>query len=272
MQLPAVTRPAPDVAAPQVYGGGLSRPGQKRCPHCGEDVVGDEPRCPHCDTVFDETRREQERSGPDWEQRDRLGSLRAFWGTFKGTMFDPVRTFDRARLKGFGKPLAYTAVCAVIAASFNALYYVLMQTPQLLLMGSGRGPGVGLTIGVILGMGAVNFVMGIGVHFVWVIFSSGLTHLGLLVFKSAREPFETTCRAIAYADSAAHLWNVVPVCGAFIGIVWGIVASIIGVARMHKIDYGKATLAVLIPVGVLVALFLLVVAIFVFAVIGASRL
>jgi hypothetical protein len=42
----------------------------------------------------------------------------------------------------------------------------------------------------------------------------------------------------------------IPFCGGWIAMVWNIVVEIIGLARSHEIDTGKAALAVLLPIMV----------------------
>jgi hypothetical protein len=281
MRLPESVDPDPagdavpsggEASPPQEFPGAGVRPGQKRCPHCGEVVLGTEARCPYCDTLFDPARKDEARDGPPWEQREQLGLWKSAWKTFTGAMFDPVRTFDRARTTGFVRALTFSLFSAFVGSVFAAFYYLLMNTPQLLMMASvssgpgGAGapgfPGAGFFVIVILVMTLVMFLFSFGGHLAWVILFSGMNHLGLKVFKGANEEFVTTFRATAYACSSAHFWNVVPFCGGLIGLIWGVVASVFAVARMHRTDYGKAVLGVVIPLACLVLLSVAAVVIF----------
>ena len=40
---------------------------------------------------------------------------------------------------------------------------------------------------------------------------------------------------------------IIPFCGGLISGVWGLIVEVIGLARAHEIDTGKAVLAVILP-------------------------
>jgi hypothetical protein len=256
---PAPPPPPPSSGAqseavrPQEFRGGLAKPGQMRCPHCGEDVTGDESHCPHCNTLFDESRRDEVRDGPDWEKRARLGWWSAWWNTTKGVLFAPTKTFDGIAPLGFGPAFSYTIICGVIGGVFTTIYQALQQGLQLLFMSRvGGGRMMGQQVLIMAAVLAAYLLILPMLHIVWVLLLSGSTHVCLKIFRQKVGPFETTFRAIAYADGGAELLDVVPICGGMIGFFWGLVASVIGVARMHRINYGPAALAVLVLPALLI--------------------
>ena len=90
----------------------------------------------------------------------------------------------------------------------------------------------------------------------------------LLILGEGRGGFETTARLICYSHTA-DLANIIPLCGGVISLVWFIVLQIIGVARCHRCSYGKAALAVFLPILVCCACTAVLVAFFGAAIMGA---
>lgn len=81
---------------------------------------------------------------------------------------------------------------------------------------------------------------------VWLFIWTAIVHLFLMMLGGATAGFLTTCRVICYAGTT-NLLSLVPVCGGLVGAIWGLVLEIIGLSVAHKTSYGKAALAVLLP-------------------------
>jgi len=77
--------------------------------------------------------------------------------------------------------------------------------------------------------------------------SSGITHLCLKLLGGANRPFETTFRVICYAQASATVFNLLPLCGGLIGVIWGAYSIIIGLREAHGTSGWKATLAITLP-------------------------
>jgi hypothetical protein len=78
---------------------------------------------------------------------------------------------------------------------------------------------------------------------------AGIVHLLLLLVGGAHQSFETTARVAAYTLGGTAVFDVIPICGGFIGAAWAVVVLIIGLAHAHETGAGRAAAAVLIPVG-----------------------
>ena len=74
-----------------------------------------------------------------------------------------------------------------------------------------------------------------------------------MIVGGNRKGFEATFRAISYSYSA-QLFNIVPFIGNFIGGIYLLILTIIGVREGHNISTGKAVLAVLLPLIVVAGL------------------
>src|ERR1041384_8348277 len=81
-----------------------------------------------------------------------------------------------------------------------------------------------------------------------VFIASGIIHLCLMLVGGAKKPFETTFRVMCFAQGSTQLLLIVPICGGLIAGVWALVVEIIGLAKAHETDIGRAALAILIPV------------------------
>ena len=197
-----------------------------------------------------------ERNGPPWEHRSSLGFWPATVETVKGVLLEPAETFSRMKCEGdLMDPLWFTlltgGVGAFVAFAYSAIFQGLGMMGRL---GGGdlnRSPFgtshlVGYGIGFFLGMVFVVPVMIVLGAFIW----AGILHLLLMLLGGARKPFETTFRVVCYSSGATGLLRIVPICGGVIALVWGIVASIIGLSKAHEISVGKAVAAVLIPFAV----------------------
>jgi len=80
-----------------------------------------------------------------------------------------------------------------------------------------------------------------------ILVSALILHLFLLLFRGAGSGLEATIKVASYA-SAANLIYMLPGCGGVIGWIWKIIITIIGLAAVHRITTGRAAMAALAPV------------------------
>jgi hypothetical protein len=101
-----------------------------------------------------------------------------------------------------------------------------------------------------------------------ILIGSGVTHLCLMIVGGNRKGFEATFRAISYSY-CAQLFNIIPFIGSFIGGIYFLILAILGVREGHNISTGKAVLAVLLPIIILVGLGILITVFFISFFIGS---
>ena len=221
MQVPAAAgqTPGPSASAEE-----------RRCPHCAEAIRPEAIKCPHCQQFLD---------GPDWERRAEIGFWPAALGTMKGVLFSPARTFERARLDGPWVAMTFCMAAAAVGGAGMVLWQMLIRAAKGLGPEAGAGMAIGVIGGVLILVPLFLFVM------------AGMIHLMLSIQKAASEPYSVTLRAVAYSFGGTYVLLAVPVCGSLVNTVWGTVACVFAIAKMHRISYGKAAAAVLIPLGVL---------------------
>lgn len=238
MQLPSAG-PAPT---------GLSAPvgAAKRCPFCSEQIQADAIKCHHCGSFLDgRPADEPQRDGPPWERRTEIGFWPALFQTVQGALIRPGQIFQGARLEGYGPAIGYCTLCG----SFGLVVAMLFQSMIMALVIGGRAGGGAMTLAMVAGMVAAAVVLGPVAIICGMFVFAGLVHLTLMIIGAANRPFVTTFRTVAYGYGSAQLFTAIPICGQYITLGWGVVASIIGLAKMQRISYGKAAAAVLAPMG-----------------------
>lgn len=80
---------------------------------------------------------------------------------------------------------------------------------------------------------------------------AGIVHLLVMAFGG--NGYSETYRAYAYAMIPATILMLIPVVG-FLGFIYAIILMVIGLSRLHNITIGKATIAVLAPILLIIGL------------------
>jgi hypothetical protein len=87
---------------------------------------------------------------------------------------------------------------------------------------------------------------------------SAIFHISLLIVGAGKRGFEATFRVVAYTSST-QIFGIVPVIGAFIVTIYNLVLWTIGFRESHRTTTGRALIAVLLPMIVVVTLVVLLV-------------
>jgi hypothetical protein len=208
------------------------------------------------------------RNGPPWENRAQLGFFVALFQTIKGVLFEPAHTFETMRREGgIGSPLLYYIALGTVGILVSLCYnFVFNMGVQSLIPNPGHKEPLAfqaaVNTGVIVFMAIFSPLLVALGSFI----SGGIFHLSLMLCSAARQPFETTYRTVCYCAGSTALFSLIPICGGYIGGIWSIVAMCIGMAKTHEITGGKAALAVLLPIGLCCAVFV----VFLVVVFGAA--
>jgi hypothetical protein len=182
------------------------------------------------------------------------GFIGAFLKTIHEALFSPTRFFKKvATGEGYWTPLIYGIITGIIGRFADFFWTWLVVIPFL-------PPSIRnfLAISYTFALVIIIFSMPL-----WVAFSillwSGITHFCLIIVRGSKKGFEGTFRAISYSYSA-RLFHIVPFIGSTIGFVYRIVLAIIGVREAHGITTGRALIAILLPlivvVGIVIAILL----------------
>jgi hypothetical protein len=196
-----------------------------------------------------------ERTGPAWEQRETLGTWKALVETVKGVLSQPAQTFANMRQSGgIGGPLIFWLLTGGVGMIVSQLSGVLMQGA---IMSGAAASGnaaarqqVWASMGLTGATGLVFAVLSPLIGLVSLFIMSGLVHLALMMLKGANQPFETTFRTLAYAYGGTGVISLIPMCGASVAGIWGLIALCIGLGPAHGTTTGKGVAATLLPIGV----------------------
>lgn len=255
----------------------------RNCPRCFARVEGGVAACPHCGYDLDTEPRPTSRpekataepamvgrplepyavasaqarevaaaatAAPPWESRRALGFWSALWLTWRDSLFRPVPFFRRlAPSGGYGPALGYSILLTLIGFLFSSYWSVV----EGLLAGSQGEEGGPLLILAGSFLALLLFLVVLIPLYVGLLYALvAIIHLGFVVVGAGRRGFEATFRAVAYSSGTAA-FAIFPFFGPVLSSVWWAVVVFIAVREAQRTTNGRATLAFLIPVLVLVA-------------------
>lgn len=183
--------------------------------------------------------------GLPWENREQLGFFKAYFDTVAMVLTKPGEAFALMKTEG---DMMGPMLFAVIGGSIGMIVSVVLQMVlnSVGFMASRQSDMLGIGF---VGVWMVAYIIFIPVMVVVGMFIlSGILHLCLMIVGGAKKSFETTFRVVCFSAGSTYLLAMIPFCGNFIAMVWNIVLEIIGLARAHETDTGKAALAVLLPI------------------------
>ncbi len=176
-----------------------------------------------------------------------------WWQTTWGAIASPIRTFSAMPVTGgFGAPLLYYFVCAMLA---GIIYGVVQALLTLVMSGAGAAAGEGdaaalmagslacsvpLTLAMTLVASAIGVVIGAFV-------GGGIVHVCLMLLGAANRGYEGTVRAVCYSGGAINALSIVPILGWLGAVFWGPVVYVIALKEAHKTEYWRVIIAVLLP-------------------------
>ena len=184
-------------------------------------------------------------SGLPWEHREQLGFFKAYFDTVILVLTKPGEAFALMKKEGdLMAPMLFALIGGCAGMIVSVLLNIALQSVGFMADRQAGAFGMG-----IVGIWAVGYILLSPVLVIAFMFiASGILHLCLMIVGGARKPFETTFRVVCFSSGSTSLLSMIPFCGGLISGVWNIVLEIIGVARAHEIDTGKAVLAVLLPI------------------------
>jgi hypothetical protein len=160
----------------------------------------------------------------------------------KGFLMDPAAAFRNAHSDDMGEALKYFAIILAINSVLSGL---------MVMVGLGASVDVaGMGVGVAGGIAAIiaNFIGGI----IGLFICGFIVHIFVALIIGGNG-IGQTINAMIYGATPAMLFSWIP----FIGILaalWSLALYVIGIRELHDTTTGKAAIAVLLPVIILVGL------------------
>jgi hypothetical protein len=225
------TPDSPALTAPRIQ---LICPGCRRVHEHPAEERGGTARCPECGRKFHAPETVPVIYIP-WEDRGRLGWLRALYETARTSLIAPRAFFSRMPLAaGWFAPLSYAGIMCTVSVVGGSLWLLLLPGPGL--------PGVQFTVRTYPGVALVVVLQTVTV----LAFYAALVHLAVLLLKGSPAWMQTTFRVVAYA-SGALLLAFLPYVGPPLAGLWVVVLCAVGLREAHELTTGKAVLAAVSP-------------------------
>lgn len=182
---------------------------------------------------------------PAWEEREKIGFFPAIARTVSSVLMRPSHTFaSMKRTGGLANPLLYFVLLSSAMFAVSALYQMAATSmnPEVFAKGLPMASKNAFSVALV-----GSILISPALYVLSAFISSGITHLCLKMLGGANRPFETTFRVICYAQASAMVFNLLPLCGGLIGVIWGAYTIIIGLKETQQISGWKATLAITLP-------------------------
>jgi hypothetical protein len=195
-----------------------------------------------------------------WPPGEGEGVLAAAGRTWFESVFEPTSFFRRmppdARV---GPTLPWFIGVTILAAGIQLFWEMVLLAVRppaddsLMTLFTASSPGEAL----------ISFFLSPFIMVAALFLGAGVWHLLLRMMGGATQRYSGTVRVFAFVQGP-QLFAIVPFLGMLVGGVWSIAIAVIGLREAHRTSTGKALIAVLLPIVLLVGLF------FVFAVILAA--
>lgn len=231
------------------------------CRHCGYQAPSFA-TCPLCGVVADGSTAERRALAdvPPWE--DAASPFpRNFLDTWVRSSFRPTAFFRGVPWdEAAARPLLYYLLISIAAGLFGLWWTAAFAT-----IGDPTAAPSDPILDSLFGMSPAGralfgFFMTPFAAIVALVLWAGLLHLLTLVFARDRRGFRTTVRAVCYGAGPA-LFTAIPWIGGFVGLVWSLVLTAMGIREGHRTSGGTAAaivgLGVLVPLSLLFVLFVL---------------
>jgi hypothetical protein len=182
--------------------------------------------------------------GLPWEHRQELGFLKAYFDTVSMVLVKPGEAFALMKTEG---DMMGPMLFALIGGCAGIIVSVLVQLAlhSIGFMADRQSAIFGMGVVGIWSLAYIILAPVIVIALAFII--SGILHLCLMLVGGAKKSFETTFRVVCFSSGSTYLLSMIPFCGGLVAAVWNIVVEIIGLARAHETDTGKAAMAVLLP-------------------------
>ena len=195
------------------------------------------------------------RTGPDWEEHGY--SPATFFSTTWKILFSPWQTFSRMRIEGgLLPPMLFLLGWGLIQSMLGYLFLKWVVEPHLVpyfvahfqqewqqlsefVANSGRDALPALTADALIDKSTpaqqlLNVVLSPFTTVCFVMIASGVTHWILVLFKSAKYPFEATFRGLAYLSGMLMMIACIPVIGMVLANIVNLIYSVIFLACIHE--------------------------------------
>jgi hypothetical protein len=170
-----------------------------------------------------------------WENHEHLGLVQGLFQTIRQSLFSPKDFFaGLPRSGGLLNPLFYALIVGTVGSMVGYLWSFAFGNSLMSTTSLSKGGAIALAflIPILIFMGLVVAAV--------------LLHVSLFLVGGANEDFESTFRVVCYT-AAPDLFGVLPILGGFIGLIWKIYITVVGIREVHEISTARSVLAFVLP-------------------------
>ncbi|NJB67600.1 putative Zn finger-like uncharacterized protein [Desulfobaculum xiamenense] len=186
-----------------------------------------------------------------FERLDEHGFFGGLKETVKRACLSPKLFFSTMPVKmGLARPMVFYLLVSEVSALFQTIWQVL-GLDIMMYIGGGQTDS---TEHAVAGASAFAVLLVLPIFMTLaIIATTGIIHLLLMAFGASKSGFEATFRVNCYASSPSLL-AVFPVLGPLAGSLWYMVLMCIGLKEAHRTSYARVSLALSLPLFLLLAL------------------
>lgn len=170
-----------------------------------------------------------------WEDQEHLGFIQGLSQTIRQSLFSPRDFFaGLPRHGGLLNPLFYALIVGTVGSMVGYLWSFAFGNSLVSTISLSKGGAV-----------VVAFLLPLLV-FMGLVIAAVLLHVSLFLVGGANEDFEATFRVVCYS-AATDLFGVLPLIGGFVGLIWKIYITVVGIREVHGISTARSVLAFALP-------------------------
>ena len=170
-----------------------------------------------------------------------------FGEKIKGFLISPVETFQKVKDEDLGPLMKYFVVLAVIFSILWAIIFAAMASAMTAMMPI-KMPFMGAAAG---GLAAVTmFISYLILLIIGLFICAAIVHI-FVYLLGGRKGYTQTVKAIGYGMTPSLLLGWIPFIGIIAGI-WALIVEIIGIRELQEMSTGKAVLAMILPLIIIV--------------------
>lgn len=186
-----------------------------------------------------------------WTRRKEIGIFTALWETISQSLAHPGAGFSRLpEAPKIGDCYSFYLLMALITGALSTamtLAFVKYATTMLAASSNAADPDVAQLLVMLKSFSAGPLLFMLLVVFPLVPFvAAGVYHALLMLLGGANASFQKTFAVTCYVLGSLSPFQLLPCCGSFVQIIWGLISLSIGLAAAHRTDAWRAALAVAI--------------------------
>lgn len=178
-----------------------------------------------------------------------------FFMKVKGCILEPIETFQQLKDEEIGEALRYFIIWLLIVSALSAILFsvigiallsLMPETEEFTMLYNFIGAGGGVIIALFM------FILMLIFGVISLFIGAGIIHLGVLLVGGTNG-YSQTLKSLIYGGTPSYLFGWIPFIGT-IGSIWSLILIIFGVKELQGISTGKAIIAILLPVIILIVI------------------